>query len=72
MWTKLANDSVDKSHSKVTQSKNDKDYRHDKISKVEAHVYLFRSLALKVALRNEDYKRPILINVYCESIFIVD
>ena len=63
MWTKLANDSVDKSHSKVPQSKNDKNYGHDKISKVEAHVYLFRSLALKVALRNKDYKRPILIYV---------
>ena len=72
MWTKLANDSVDKSHSKVPQSKNDKNYGHDKISKVEAHVYLFRSLALKVALKNEDYKRPILIYVYYVSIFIFD
>ena len=49
--TKLANYSIDQSNCKVDHSKDDKKCGHDKISEVEAYVYLFRSLTLKVVLK---------------------
>ena len=47
----LANYCIDESNSKVGYSKYDKNCRHDKISKVKAHFYLFRSLALILILK---------------------
>ena len=52
----LANYSVDKTNSKVGHSKYDKNYRHDKISKVETRIDQFGSLALEVVLKNENCK----------------
>ena len=49
--TKLANYSIDESSCKVDHSKDDKNCGHDKVSEVEAYVYLFRSLTLKVVLK---------------------
>ena len=49
--TRLANYSIDESNSKVANSKDDKNCWHDKISEVEAHINPFRSLALKVVLK---------------------
>ena len=46
-----ANHSIDESNSKVAKSKDDKNCGHDKISKVKAYLYLFRSLALRVVLK---------------------
>ena len=48
---KLANYSIDESSCKVDHSKDDKNCGHDKVSEVEAYVYLFRSLTLKVVLK---------------------
>ena len=52
----LTNYCVDESNSKVDHSKNDEKCRHDEISKIKAHFYLFRSLALKVILKKENDK----------------
>ena len=49
----LANYCIDESNSKVGHSKDDKKCRHDEISEVKTHLYLFRSLALKVILKKE-------------------
>ena len=49
--TRLANYSIDESNSKVDHSKDDKNCGHDKISEVKAHLYLFRSVTLKVVLK---------------------